>query len=209
MILSGLQVAAAVLAMSFGVASVSRATGAVRGRAPLHHRLRSFDRPGQVALDARRRCRQAGRDGRQLLSDPPHPGLAALGHRRHRRGREHAGRPSRTEGIAALVSAEDARRRNRQARPEACRHPLPRDLAHASRPHRQRRAVPAIDAAGAARRIRLAVAVRAALRSQASGHQARRRSRRLRRRQRHDLCDAGTHAGPPGADGRRCRNSAR
>ncbi len=69
------------------------------------------------ALVARRERRQVHGFRRQLLPDQAHPGLAAVGHRRHRRDRRHAGRAKagRCAGDP-LEAAEDAREPARSAR---------------------------------------------------------------------------------------------
>ena len=83
-------------------------------RAADHHRLRPIRRSRQVTLDARRRRRQAGRDGGQLLSDSPSAGTAAVGHRvtdaiAKLRTVSPAGR------LAALAPVEDAGGGTREA----------------------------------------------------------------------------------------------
>ena len=118
--------------------------------------------------------------------------------------RRDAGGPEagRSEGDA-LVPAEDAGKPARAARRQAGGHQVRRGVAHPSRPRRQRRDVPAVDAAGAEGRVRLAERRlrRRPLQARASGDQARRRQGRVRRRQRDDHLDAGPHAGPSVAAG--------
>src|SRR5262245_25427168 len=133
-----------------------------------------------------------------------------MGYGRDRRHRRHArGSAPRRSANDALATAEDACRSARSARREALRHQIRRRLPHPSRSHRQHDAVPAEHAAGAEGRVRMAFAGRSALQGGPSGHQARGRSRRLRRRQRDDHLHPRTHARPPEPAGQTAEDGRR
>ncbi len=165
-------------------------------REDVYPRLRAGTHRRHVALDARQECQCPHGHRRQLLPDQARPGLFPVGHRHRRCHRRDAERPARRRRPGSAGAGRSRWRRS-------CRNSASSPTTSSS--WRFPTPIPTMPAMPSCSPSRCCWSRRpntigrtpraAALQAGAPRHQARRRPRRVRRRQRHHHLDARPYAG--------------